>query len=296
MDNSLNTQPQQAPALQVPTQQPAEVSTPGIPVQNKNQNYNLVILDDNYIIRTVVKNEIYKVVSNEYPSVKFDVFSSDDGVGGLGYIYLTKPKIIIVDTTLPRYSGREIFEFLQTNQNYALDHTLVILVSEYNESFENLPPNFIVLDKSKFKFIDNLIDKVHNHALTSISDEQRNDSVGKKASLLAKTVVTLANLADNINSPRAFSKSPLTIIFKPISWVVWVFFEFLIAPLFVFYNISIGNLLGESQIKSSANDINFRSSKKPQFIKILVSISLTTVKLMLFLLINIIILLISREL
>ncbi len=281
MDNNLNNLP-----LQQVTQ-PEPLVSP---------NYNLVILDDNYVIRNIVKNEIYTRIVRFYPDIDFDVFSSDDGVGGLGYIYLTKPKIIVVDTTLPRYSGREIFEFLQSNKNYVIEHTLVILISEYKYTLENLPTNFVILEKSHSNFLNQLVEYVLKHVLLTLGNNKVNpEEVRVNTSILPRIILFFANIGDKINNPRAFSKNILFLLLKPFLWIIWVLFEFLIAPLYVIYNITIGNLLGESQIKSSTKDINFRSNKRPHFISVLINISLTVVKLMLFLLINIIILLISRE-
>ncbi|MCA9381193.1 hypothetical protein KC678_02920, partial [Candidatus Dojkabacteria bacterium] len=120
-----------------------------LPTTTSLPNCSIVILDDNYVIRNIIKNELYRNISNLFPGVIFDIYSSDDGVGGLGYVYITKPMVVIVDTTLPRYSGKEIFEFLKSNQSTSLQDTKIILISEFGTDFEELPNNFLILDKSR---------------------------------------------------------------------------------------------------------------------------------------------------
>ncbi|MCA9386454.1 response regulator [Candidatus Dojkabacteria bacterium] len=267
-------------------------------VSPKLPSCSLVILDDNYVIRSIIKNELYRNASNLFPSVLFDIYSSDDGVGGLGYVFITKPTVVIVDTTLPRYSGKEIFEFLKTNQNNTLQNTKIILISEFGTAFEQLPNNFLILDKSNPGFLKSLISLSTDHLVKELTTKRIANPDSKKkvnVSLLGKFVVFMANFADKINSPKALSKNSFLIFLRPFAWFIWVLLEIFTVPFLIAYNLSIGNVLGESQIKTANASVNYRSSRKPQFITFFENIFLTIVKLTLFLIVNIAILLISRE-
>lgn len=282
------------PAIQPGQQQPVVQSTVNSTQPAISQNplsFNIIILDDNYVIRNVLKNEIYRSIKKEFPNIKPEIFSSNDGVGGLGYIYLVKPSVIIIDTTLPRYSGREIFEFLQSNNNYNISDTLVILTTEKEDKFTDLPKNFVIINKGHMNFIN----EVSNGILAQVQQKYNFPAVNYYRSRLGTLVSYLANQGDILNNPRLFSNSLFLVVMKPIFIVLWVFLEFLIAPFFILYNLSVGNVLGENNISAGQVGVNYRSHNKPQAIIILTNLLYTIFKLVLFLLVNIIILLISRE-
>jgi CheY-like chemotaxis protein len=257
--------------------------------------YSIVLLDDNYVIRNIIKNELYRELNRQFRGLATEVFSSGDGVAGLGYIYLTKPRIIIIDTTLPKYSGREIFDYLKSNSGYVIENTLVVLISENSTTNLGLfPQNFVILCKDKLSFLSEIIGKCVTHVANSHS---LSVTPKKRTRFWARTVVFLSNIADKLNNISSIDAlGPLKIFVIPILWVLWVLVEIFITPFYIFYNLSIGNILGESQIKSSPGSINYRSSKKPQVFGLIYSVGLTVFKLFLFLVVNIIILLISRQL
>ena len=74
--------------------------------------------------------------------------STDNGVEGLGYVFITNPSIIIVDTTLPKYSGKEIIEFFTQNRKFQADDIHVIVLEENPTKVLDLPKNFHLINKS----------------------------------------------------------------------------------------------------------------------------------------------------
>lgn len=69
----------------------------------------LVLIDDNFAIRFLLKS----FLAEYFPD--FDIFSAEDGISGLGLIYAVNPDAVIIDSTLPKYSGREVVEYVVTN-------------------------------------------------------------------------------------------------------------------------------------------------------------------------------------
>ena len=117
-------------------------------------DYKLVLIDDNFAIRQSIK-ALLSHVSKKY-HVDLNVFSTDNGVEGLGYIYITSPNIIIIDTTLPKYSGRNVVEYLIHNPRFRSENVKVIVLQESSKRDLVLPPNFILVDKSNTKAFEDL--------------------------------------------------------------------------------------------------------------------------------------------
>ncbi|MCA9381662.1 hypothetical protein KC678_05330, partial [Candidatus Dojkabacteria bacterium] len=155
------------------------------------------------------------------------------------------------------------------------------------------------LDKSRLNFLKSLISLSGDHLVKKLISKKIANADPKSkfsVSYLGIFVVFLANIADKVNGPNKLVNPSILLLLKPFAWLLWALLETFTVPFLVAYNLSIGNVLGDSQIKTSTPSVNYRSSRKPQFLNILTNIVLTVVKLTLFLIVNIIILLISREL
>ncbi|MCA9378871.1 DUF2341 domain-containing protein, partial [Candidatus Dojkabacteria bacterium] len=118
----------------------------------------IVILDDNFAIRNVMRTFLRRLRTQL--GVDFKVYTSADGVEGLGYIYATDPDIIIVDTTLPKYSGRELLTFLTTNKKFSDPEKGVIIIRDDGDLGMKFPAVYTVLHKSKRTFLRDLLHEV----------------------------------------------------------------------------------------------------------------------------------------
>ena len=107
----------------------------------------IVLLDDDYAIREGIKTLV--AAWSRKMGNQFKIYSSENGVEGLGYIYLTNPDVVIIDTTLPKYSGRELLEYLKTNTKLVETGTKVIVLTENGAGpvVDNLPGGFRVISK-----------------------------------------------------------------------------------------------------------------------------------------------------
>lgn len=95
----------------------------------------VVILDDNFAIRQVLRLIVGRVLREL--GVQPEIYSIDDGVEGVGYILVTNPDIVIIDNTLPQYSGREVVEYIQTNPKFHAPSKRVIALDTRTLSLGN---------------------------------------------------------------------------------------------------------------------------------------------------------------
>lgn len=159
---------------------------------------NVVLLDDDFVIRQVIKIVMADVGS--LLQVKVKVYTSGNGVEGLGYIALSKPNILIVDSTLPKYSGRELIEFIASNPKYQTPDIRVIVLSDRKLPMK-LPPNHIVVNKEDSDFISQMTKAcIEGFLLTSGKPAPTGDmkfSIFSKVKLrVSEITVRLANKAD----------------------------------------------------------------------------------------------------
>lgn len=110
----------------------------------------IVIIDDDFIVREIIKKSI-----QQNADVSVNVFSSSNGVEGLGLIELENPDLVILDTTLPKFNGAELLDILSKRSNLK-----IILLHEDATFPENIQSNVAKLDKSNPDFIDNLNDEL----------------------------------------------------------------------------------------------------------------------------------------
>lgn len=110
-------------------------------------HHNIVLIDDNFAIRQIIKIFLSRLAKKYL--VDINTFSTDNGVEGLGYVYITSPQIVIVDTTLPKYSGREVLDFFIQNSRFHGHDTHVIVLHESSATAINLPPDFYLINKDQ---------------------------------------------------------------------------------------------------------------------------------------------------
>ena len=87
----------------------------------------IIIIDDSPVIRLTLSS----IFSRYFNKSQLKIYTSVDGLQGLGYVFITRPDLIIVDLTLPKYSGKEVIDFISTNEyNFG------------NTNFNNILGNF----------------------------------------------------------------------------------------------------------------------------------------------------------
>jgi CheY-like chemotaxis protein len=114
----------------------------------------IVILEDNFNIRFTLRHLISHLLKESDYSYK--IFSSEDGIQGLGYVLVTTPDLIIIDATLPQYSGKEVLEFLVTNERLMNSDVEVIAMKEGQFDL-GLPSSISDLNKTDSNFVDQFV-------------------------------------------------------------------------------------------------------------------------------------------
>ena len=114
---------------------------------------NIVLIDNNFAIRETIKIVLNNIAENN--NEKFNLYTSQNGIEGLGFVYVTHPEVIIVDTTLPKYSGNELLYFLLTNKKFHSEKVKVFVLVEKSQKIR-VPANFKVLNKSSKSFLKTL--------------------------------------------------------------------------------------------------------------------------------------------
>jgi CheY-like chemotaxis protein len=149
------------------------------------EKMKIAILDDNFSVRQSIRLIVDRVATVR--GVKTEIFSVEDGIEGLGYILVTFPDIIIIDTTLPKYSGREVMEYLNTNDKFASKRVSVIVLHDGGADLEK-KAHFDYLNKQDSNFV-NKFEAMLNKAIIA-----RGDLPAEKAAHVPKESSVWINL------------------------------------------------------------------------------------------------------
>ncbi|HEX9804552.1 MAG TPA: DUF2341 domain-containing protein, partial [Candidatus Dojkabacteria bacterium] len=189
--------------------------------QDKNKPYtDIVVLDDSIIVRYVLRTFLHRF--SKKLNIKFRIYTSADGVEGLGYLYITNPDVIIIDTTLPKYSGRELIEYLLNNNKFKIHGKRIVVIHE--EDFDkDIPLNFVTIDKRDPKFLRKLFFEIIYAADT---EKLLNEKFKGPLLRLGRSAVGLSAKADALirHSDRAKS-----ILLKPFYLIRWLFMQIIIS-------------------------------------------------------------------
>jgi CheY-like chemotaxis protein len=85
--------------------------------------HKILVIDDSNVIRTMVRDML--------PKGNFEVLEAKDGVQGLNLIQQERPNLIMLDFLLPKMSGWEVFQNIQTQP--ALQAIPLVLMSGRKE-------------------------------------------------------------------------------------------------------------------------------------------------------------------
>lgn len=144
----------------------------------------LVLIDDNFAVRFILKSLLAEQFSGS------EVFTAQDGVQGLGLIYATDPEVIVIDATLPKYSGREVVDFIISSPRLNSRKVIVLTDGSYNIK-NQFPQNFSVIEKKDSEFFNKFLSCMGN-------DAQSINRLSKLKLVFRKTLLKLSNTHDII--------------------------------------------------------------------------------------------------
>lgn len=151
---------------------------------------NIVLIDNNFAIRETLKIVLDSLTQNN--QFKFNIFSSQNGIEGLGFVYVTQPDLVILDTTLPKYNGNDLLYFLLTNKKFHTEKIKVIILTEKKQTLR-VPQNFSVINKSD----KNLLKKLSKEVETYFRLEKENIY---EYPTLIPIIINVANKSDVIKT------------------------------------------------------------------------------------------------
>lgn len=103
-------------------------------------SHKILVIDDSRVIRNMVRDML--------PKGNFQVLEAKDGVEGLDCIRQERPNLIMLDFLLPRMSGWEVFQQIQS-QSELQTIPLVLMSGRREEVAEKIPEPF-----EYFEFIE----------------------------------------------------------------------------------------------------------------------------------------------
>jgi len=211
----------------------------------------VLLIDNDISIRFVIKKLLNNILINSR------IYSSDKGPEGLGLAYIVKPNIIILDTTLPRYSGREVVDFIVTNKIFT--NTKVVLLQENNDFSLKWSLNYIVLSKTDVNFTDILLNIVKTDF-----EHKEEGAIYKLSLFLGKRVIKFSNSSDNNTTQIDTNPDYL----KKIHHVLAYFINQLVTTFYLFLFLI---LVGRKDLQEDLSDdkdefSSFRSNVYSKFI------------------------------
>jgi CheY-like chemotaxis protein len=223
---------------------------------------NLVILDDDLTIRIVLKQLLSRLLNN------VTIYTSNDGLQGLGHILVVKPDVVILDTTLPKYSGLELVEYISTNKVIKDKATKIIVIHE-DSHIPQVPDDYVKLNKRDPQFLTKL--------LVALGASVKSLYFRLLVKLGAR-VLTLANRSDVI------SRKSITIFQRVLFALPWLVNEVITGiHLTLFYLLS-GRKMDEENVAQKHQDLKeFRSRYYPALAVVVATTSIILLQVILLL-------------
>lgn len=228
----------------------------------------ILLIDDDYSIR-----QSLKILLNNLDST-FELYSSADGVEGLGLMYVLTPDIVVVDTTLPKYSGKEILDFIVSNPKF--NDKKVVVMHDGTTELSKINPNFVILDKrnrdSFLKQFQQAVGKTYN----------KNSMLAKIRFFFLKHTFRWANKSDLLIY-NIHKETTSTFFAYLILWPVWIFSQLItsigLTCLFIF-----GGKKGDdaNTVQASEDSRAYRVRVYPTLIGLIVSILFILIQILLY--------------
>jgi CSLREA domain-containing protein len=226
----------------------------------------VVILDDDFAIRQGIKFLIKELGKDN----EVEVYSSANGLEGLGFIFVVSPTVLIIDTTLPKYSGREVLEYLHTNPRF--NNSKVLVLTENDKHINELHQGYVVINKREKDFANKLKNFIH----VNLSNNE-SVNLGFKSDLI-NSINKYGNNSDCLMHDLS-SKNKLI---KPLLLLKWLYYQIMLS-----INLSILYLVGgkpeDSNVKQSIGDSkSFRIRAYPTLASLFVGTFLLLLQVGLF--------------
>lgn len=177
--------------------------------QQKNIK-SIVLIDDDVESRVIIR----RFVATILPEVK--IYSAEDGISGLGAVFVDKPDCIIVDTTLPKYSGLEVIDFIATNAWIKESNVPIIIMHEGKvpPAVDSQLKNFILVSKKDEAFFLKCREFLLGQSGVPMSEQNKlpTSRVMRIRERFFGTSLRLSTLADQLRKRYFMQNSVLKVI------------------------------------------------------------------------------------
>lgn len=233
--------------------------------------FKAVIIDDNQVLRMQLRDLLHRL----YPNI--EVHTADNGVEGLGLVYVIKPDLIFIDTTLPKYGGMEVMEYLVTNVDLKSSNTKVLVLSETSDMNVD-PSKYALINKRSPQFVE-LVQEACRIFLP-IDPVPQNGRWARLANYLAGGAMAWANRADlvmhGVYKPRRFK-----LIWFPM-WMWWLVTQLMTTLAFFVYSLGFRRY-PDSNIDQQRKDLlYYRTRYYPTLVGFLTSFMFVALQVGLF--------------
>lgn len=178
-------------------------------------NKRIILIDNNIIIRhalRIILNNLFSRYKRE-----LSIFTAKDGVQGLGYIFIIKPDVIVLDLTLPKYSGREILDYITTNESLVeYREKIILLYQNKSKELTELDNPFTLINKQSKSSATDIIRKIDSSLLKELK--------GLDAFALSLADLSLRLSARSERMYDVFQNA--LFIFKPLIVLIWFIIQF----------------------------------------------------------------------
>lgn len=229
-----------------------------------------VIIDDDLVIREVLKILAYKI-SKTY-GAKAEILTAESGVEGLGLVIAVQPDITIIDTTLPKYSGRELLEYLITNTRFKKDGLVAL-----NDGFFDYRAKGL-LDKRSTFFIEKVSELLREKVERVLDVKGEKKEMSSFMSTLLLWTFHLANHSDLVMRIRENSY----FLKKFVLFIYWFMLQLFMSFLLVLLRFSTEKI-EEGHIEQKRADLKmYRVRYYPTVATIMVAALITVLQVGLF--------------
>lgn len=232
--------------------------------------FKVLIIEDSFIERVILKNFLYEVLDSQ--NAIFEIFSSKTAIEGLGTLFIFKPNLVFIDTTLPEFSGPELAAYLKENEGRINEITSLpsFLLHENSEIPDSLD-RFVVFSKDNKDFLKNLesLLKINLYKFRSetgpniapIIEQTKLTFAGEIRSKLQKHIYLMSN---NLNKVSP-SGAPL-LSMRMRKYAIWFWLKLYTDFMFSVYLIFTGNIKDKNTIQQSTDFMNFRVMYYPRLV------------------------------
>jgi CheY-like chemotaxis protein len=241
--------------------------------------FKILIVNDIYTERIVLKELLINIFAVN--NLRARVYTSSNGVEGIGYLLLIKPDIAIIDATLPEYSGVELMRQLNANQSRIEEFSKVkpIITSHHPEDLAE--SEFIAFSKKSKTYLNDLINFVRINLYQSrISSAQSSPPPQMQMTLTTIVLTYLGHRSNRFShyAERAIRYESTFLFLKLLNYSIWFFWKSLASIFLTTFTLISGYTKDENISQDNEDKLNYRVTFYPSIFISLFAVTLIAIQ------------------